>query len=631
MNALATVVVCTMLSSALLPAGPAAGKDGWTVLSDDLAAFQPPTGKWYIAGGAKISPKFDRRLVGEPGRGTLINGKIGVTNDLITRQQWGDAEVSLEFMIPRGSNSGVKLHGVYEVQIFDSWKVVKPTGEDCGGIYPRAELKPYYHHIDGGIAPRLNAAKAPGEWQTLTIRFRAPRFDQQGRKILNARFEKVVLNGKLIHDNVEVAHPTGNVWREKEHARGPLLFQADHGPVAFRNIRVRPLPPAPPPAKHELQAADFNFHGPLGSDGARLKQIGVNHFELALGHAPAHPTWANMVQFEIVRHAYGNRLRLDVRFDKGQREYLFDDYPLSWSCDGRNWWQIGWSRGGARGKQRTLEFPEFAADRVIVGHQVPMSYEDAERLMAGWRSHPHVRVHVLGKSLEGRNLYRLTITDPASPHPPARRWVHHFANQHPLECCSQWRMAGMIDWLLSDQAAAHRQRTICHFTLMMSPDAASHGWYRTNREGFDMNRTYRAEGADQTRQTREAYVFQSDLEALMRSEAPVTTSWAMHTWQGLMDPIIRGQGPEMGKVVGPWEDLKRLLAKYDARELSKPLQAAAETKPEGHWDCGPFRQFGITNVLVEGGSHLDMQQNLDSGEALMRAIVEYYRGLRPAR
>ena len=244
MNALATVVVCTMLSSAL-PAGPAAGKDGWTVLSDDLTAFQPPTGKWYIAGGAKISPKFDRRLLGEPGRGTLINGKIGVTNDLITRQQWGDAEVSLEFMIPRGSNSGVKLHGVYEVQIFDSWKVAKPTGEDCGGIYPRAELKPYYHHIDEGIAPRVNAAKVPGQWQTLTIRFRAPRFDQQGRKILNARFEKVVLNGKLIHDNVEVAHPTGNVWREKEHARGPLLFQADHGPVAFRNIRVRPLSAAP--------------------------------------------------------------------------------------------------------------------------------------------------------------------------------------------------------------------------------------------------------------------------------------------------------------------------------------------------------------------------------------------------
>ena len=630
MKALATVLVCTMLSSAL-PAAPAAAKDGWIVLSDDLKAFQSPTGKWYMAGGARLNPKFERRLVGEPGHGTLINGKIGVTDNLLTRQQWGDVEVSLEFMIPRGSNSGVKLHGVYEIQIFDSWKVAKPTGSDCGGIYPRAELRPGYHHIDDGIAPAMNAAKAPGQWQTLQIRFRALRFDQQGRKIVDARFEKVVLNGKLIHDNVDVAHPTGNVWRDKEHAVGPLLFQADHGPVAFRNIRVRPLPAAPPGVKHELQAADFNFQGPLGSDGARIERIGVNHFVMTLGHAPTHPRWANMVQFEIVRHARGNRLRLDVRFDHAQRDYLFDDYPLSWSCDGRNWWQLGWSRGGVKGKARTLEFPEFATDRVLVGHQVPMSYEDAERLIAGWRKNPHVQVHVLGKSLEGRNLCRLTITDPSSPNPPARRWVHHFANQHPLECCSQWRMAGMIDWLLSEDAAAHRQRTICHFTLMMSPDAASHGWYRTNREGFDMNRTYRAEGADKTKQAHEAYVFQSDFEALMGSAAPVTTSWAMHTWQGLMDPIIRGQGPEMGKAVGPWEDLKKLMARYDTQKLSKPLSAAAEPKPEGHWDCGPFRQFGITNVLVEGSSDLDMQQNLDSGAALMRAIVEYYRGLRPAR
>ena len=145
----------------------------------------------------------------------------------------------VEFLIPKGSNSGVKLQGLYEIQIRDSWGVKAPKGSDCGGIYPRAELKPKYHYLDKGVPPRLNACKKPGEWQTLDIRFQAPRFDADGKKTANARFLKVVLNGQVIHDNVEVPTPTGHAWHTQESATGPLLLQGDHGPVAFRNVRVR--------------------------------------------------------------------------------------------------------------------------------------------------------------------------------------------------------------------------------------------------------------------------------------------------------------------------------------------------------------------------------------------------------
>src|SRR5262249_40385789 len=94
---------------------------------------------------------------------------------------------------------------------------------------------------DDGIAPRVNAARPAGEWQTLEITFRAPRFNPAGERTEKARFVKVVLNGQVIHDNVELNWPTGNNWRNKELAEGPLLFQGDHGPVAFRNVRVRAL------------------------------------------------------------------------------------------------------------------------------------------------------------------------------------------------------------------------------------------------------------------------------------------------------------------------------------------------------------------------------------------------------
>jgi predicted nucleic acid-binding protein len=230
----------------LLAAGglPGAEALGWTDLSGGkgLDAWKGPTGAWLVASDAELNPDNPRLLRGKPGTGVLVNGARGQAPDLVSKQAFGDAEVHVEFLIPRRSNSGVKLMGLYEIQIYDSWGVKTPTAGDCGGIYPRAELKPVYHHIDKGIPPRVNAAKPPGEWQTLGITFRAPRFDGKGKKTANARFVRVVLNGRVVHEGVEVPTPTGHAWHDPEPAAGPLLLQGDHGPVAFRNVRVRPLP-----------------------------------------------------------------------------------------------------------------------------------------------------------------------------------------------------------------------------------------------------------------------------------------------------------------------------------------------------------------------------------------------------
>src|SRR5207248_2186834 len=127
----------------------------------------------------------------------------GRIRDLVTKQNYRDVEIHLEFLIPKGSNSGIKFEGLYEIQIRDTANDKELTGDSCGGIYPRAEEKPKYHHIDQGIAPLTNACLPAGQWQTLEAIFLAPRFDKQGKKTANARLVKAVLNGKLIHDNVE--------------------------------------------------------------------------------------------------------------------------------------------------------------------------------------------------------------------------------------------------------------------------------------------------------------------------------------------------------------------------------------------------------------------------------------------
>jgi hypothetical protein len=144
--------------------------------------------------------------------------------DIFTEAKFGDCVVTLEVMVPKGSNSGVYLMGNYELQILDSFGKDKIGPGDLGGIY-------------GAAAPKTNAAKAPGVWQTLEIDFTAPKF-ADGKKTANARFNKVVLNGQVIHENVEVKGVTGGSLGQGEQPTGPLMFQGDHGAVAFRKIQI---------------------------------------------------------------------------------------------------------------------------------------------------------------------------------------------------------------------------------------------------------------------------------------------------------------------------------------------------------------------------------------------------------
>jgi hypothetical protein len=236
------VLLVAMLLPFSAPEHGWAGDRGWTVLFDgkSLDAWKKPTGDWTVVGGVELDPENSKKLVAKHGEGVLYNGPKGRTRNLVSKQSFGDIEAHVEFLIPKKSNSGVKFEGVYEIQIFDSWGVEKPKATDCGGVYPRAELKPKYHYLDAGIPPRVNACKPAGEWQTLDMIFQAPRFDAEGKKVRNARLVKVVLNGTVIHENVELKTPTGNNWNKQEHATGPLFLQADHGPVAFRKVRVRP-------------------------------------------------------------------------------------------------------------------------------------------------------------------------------------------------------------------------------------------------------------------------------------------------------------------------------------------------------------------------------------------------------
>jgi hypothetical protein len=168
------------------------------LIGDDLSGWRPR------------DPRY-------PGCWTVNDGVLKVTPpcvDIISETQFGDFRLQLEFRYPPGSNSGIYLRGRYEVQIQDDFgKPLDPLR--LGGIY-------------GFIAPTIDAAKPPGEWQTYDI-------ELIGRRVT------VVLNGTEILSNRVIPGITGGALDSDEGRPGPLMLQGDHGPIEYRNVVITPL------------------------------------------------------------------------------------------------------------------------------------------------------------------------------------------------------------------------------------------------------------------------------------------------------------------------------------------------------------------------------------------------------
>lgn len=188
----------------------------------DLSAWQHEDGRaaaWKVVDGA---------MEAAAGAGSLQ-----------TRQAFGSCQLHLEWRAPsppqkesqgRG-NSGVFLMGRYEVQILDSWQ--NPT-------YADGQAAALY----GQQPPLANACRAPGEWQSYDILFRAPVFDAQGALAAPA-VVTVLHNGVVAHHAQPLLGATAHraVAQYAAHPeRLPIQLQ-DHGdPVRFRNVWIRPLP-----------------------------------------------------------------------------------------------------------------------------------------------------------------------------------------------------------------------------------------------------------------------------------------------------------------------------------------------------------------------------------------------------
>lgn len=224
----------------LVPLAAAAGE--FAPLQGTLPVPPPPGA--VIVVGAGDEPRL-AAMDGGPIDWESHDGEIVVrtsaehSNHVHSIDTFQDADVHAEFVVDakeRG-NSGLYLHGWFEMQIEDSFGVDPVTEQDEGSLYRFAK-------------PLVNAARPAGEWQVYDIRYTAPRRGPDGRV---SRPGSIVawLNGKKVQDGVEFDEPRSpyvpyrhgvtDHLRDVEKTlratgRGPLFLQ-DHGsPTRFRNV-----------------------------------------------------------------------------------------------------------------------------------------------------------------------------------------------------------------------------------------------------------------------------------------------------------------------------------------------------------------------------------------------------------
>jgi hypothetical protein len=132
-----------------------------------------------------------------------------------------------------------------------------------------------------------------------------------------------------------------------------------------------------------------------------------------------------------------------------------------------------------------------ARSEFAIAHVEPYTEEHLSRLLAGFRSHPHLRRTVIGKSVKGRELIQLTITDPAVP-AASKRVIWLMTRQHAWESGSSLAGDGAIRFLLSvdPAAAAIRRETVFHVLPLCDPDGVASGGVRFNANGYDLNRNW---------------------------------------------------------------------------------------------------------------------------------------------
>ena len=192
----------------------------------------------------------------------------------------------------------------------------------------------------------------------------------------------------------------------------------------------------------------------------------------------------------------GRTLTVDLAGFEGEYNYRPHDGSghrntrPAFSYDNREWSHFEaaeWLEKPARPRVRFTP----REDTVWIARIPPYPLRRLEEFLESIRGNRAVRTRELGKSVEGRPLQLLTLTEPGAEDARKKQvWI--VARQHAWEAGTSWALEGLVREILAagPEGARLRAAHVFHIIPTMDPDGLVHGGVRFNRNGYDLNRNW---------------------------------------------------------------------------------------------------------------------------------------------
>jgi len=169
-----------------------------TLLGDGLAHWQTYEGRdrdWSLRDG-------------------ILSNRVPRAQLLVSRANYWNFRLKLDYRLPKGGNAGIGLRHHYELQLADDFGQ-PPDVHGNASLYSQ-------------IAPLSNKSRAPDNWQTIEL-------------TLIGRDLTVILNGAIVIDRQRIRGLSGLALDADETKPGPVSLQGDHGRIEYRNVEITSL------------------------------------------------------------------------------------------------------------------------------------------------------------------------------------------------------------------------------------------------------------------------------------------------------------------------------------------------------------------------------------------------------